>query len=526
MADQVVYTFPEWDRETDVIVVGYGAAGAATAISAWDEGAAVIMLEKLPADVVDERGNIVEIRQTSNSRMSSGIVLSPSNTEDAYTYQKRLNETYGIDDVPEEMLRVWAEMIVQNYDWLRMLKGGEIFSLAEEEGPTGVGGKRYDDFQGVTATRLVQNAQGGCGLYRCLADTVRDRGVQVLYGTPAKELVQNPTTKEVVGVIAVHEGQRIAIKAKRGVILTCGGFEFNLEMQATYLRAWPFRFSGNPANTGDGVSMALKVGADLWHMNNLSGGLEGWWPDSPYGFDCDPSNEQSRGGYGADQYHDGTAIPQFPPSYSVILVDKYGRRFVQEIHKPYTFYWELLHFDSGKAEFPRIPCHLIFDEKTRKEGPVGGISGPTGPIKIYEWSHDNSKEIARGWIRKGDTLRELAEKIGIPADNLEETVSRWNQYCRDECDPEFGRDPLTMVAIDTPPYYEVIQWPSANTLGGARRNKDAQVLNPDGEPIPRLYSSGEFGSIYGFLYQRGGNLAECIAFGRIAGKNVAAEKPW
>ena len=524
--DQVVYRFPKWDREADVIVVGYGAAGAATAITARDEGADVVILEKLPSDAMDESGKITEVKHSPITRVSSGLVLSPSNADDAYAYQKMMNGAYGIDDVPEEMLRVWAEMLVQGYDWLRMLKGGEVFSLVEELGSGGVGGKRYEGFPGVTATRLVQNPQGGAGLFRCLADTVGDRGARVMYSTPAKELVQNPTTKEILGVIAEHEGERISIKARRGVVLTCGGFEFNKEMQATYLRIWPFYAPGGPGNTGDGVNMALKVGADLWHMNNLSGGLGGWWPDFHACFHCDPWDAQARGGYGANQYYDGAPIAQSPPSYSAILVDRNGRRFVSETHKPYTFYWDLLRFDAEKAEFSRIPSHVIFDHKTVEKGPVAGVSGPTGPLKIYEWSHDNSKEIAKGWLRKADTISELAELAGIPTDNLEETVSNWNQYCRDGRDAELGREPSTLVPIDTPPYYEVIQWPSANTLGGARRDKNAQILDPDGNPIPRLYSSGEFGSIYGFLYQRGGNLAECIAFGRIAGKNVSGEKSW
>ena len=116
--------------------------------------------------------------------------------------------------------------------------------------------------------------------------------------------------------------------------------------------------------------------------------------------------------------------------------------------------------------------------------------------------------------------------IGVPSATLEETIDNWNRYCVEGNDPEHGRDPSTLTPIDTPPFYEIIQWPgSGNTLGGPRRDEHARVLDPDGKPIPRLYSAGELGSIYGFLYQGGGNLAECIAFGRIAGANSAAEAP-
>ena len=293
-------------------------------------------------------------------------------------------------------------------------------------------------------------------------------------------------------------------------------------MKGTYLRVWPSRFYGNPGNTGDGIRMAQNVGADLWHMNNISGMAVAWWPDEPYSFWCTP---WLRNAFRAEKYRDGTPLPAAKPSFGVVIVDRYGRRFAQEIYKPYSFYWELSYFDTDRAEFPRIPAHMIFDERTRLEGPVANPSGPFGPMKLYEWSNDNSAEIEKGWIRKGETIRELAEKIGVPPSALENTVEEWNRSCRDGKDSAHGRDPSTLVPIDTPPYYEIVQWPgSGNTLGGPRRDKEARVVGTDGDPILRLYSAGELGSIYGFLYQGGGNLAECIAFGRIAGQNVANEE--
>ena len=94
-------------------------------------------------------------------------------------------------------------------------------------------------------------------------------------------------------------------------------------------------------------------------------------------------------------------------------------------------------------------------------------------------------------------------------------------------DEDFGRDSETLEPINKPPYYGIPIVPTfLNTQGGPRRNRKAQVVNPFGEPIPRLYSAGELGSIYGFLYQAGGNIGECLAFGRIAARNAVTEKPW
>jgi len=112
-------------------------------------------------------------------------------------------------------------------------------------------------------------------------------------------------------------------------------------------------------------------------------------------------------------------------------------------------------------------------------------------------------------------------------ETLEETIGRYNAFCKNGKDSDFNRPPETLVPLDTPPYYAVKMWPGGpNTQGGPRRNKKAQVLDTQGKPIPRLYAAGELGSIFGRLYQGGGNLAECIAFGRIAGENAALETPW
>ena len=110
---------------------------------------------------------------------------------------------------------------------------------------------------------------------------------------------------------------------------------------------------------------------------------------------------------------------------------------------------------------------------------------------------------------------------------LEKTVSTWNKSCAEGNDPEFGRDAKRMAPIQTPPYYAAEFVPAfTNTQGGPRRNSKAQVLDIDRRPIPRLYSAGELGSVYSYHYQGGGNVLECIVFGRIAGEGTASERPW
>ena len=116
--------------------------------------------------------------------------------------------------------------------------------------------------------------------------------------------------------------------------------------------------------------------------------------------------------------------------------------------------------------------------------------------------------------------------MGLDAAALADSVASWNRACERRHDPAFGRT-LMMIPIVNGPFYAVEMSPSMlNTQGGPRRNERAQIVRPDGSPIPRLYSAGELGSIYSYLYQGTGNIGECLAFGRIAGRNAVAEVPW
>jgi len=147
-------------------------------------------------------------------------------------------------------------------------------------------------------------------------------------------------------------------------------------------------------------------------------------------------------------------------------------------------------------------------------------------VERYDWSDDNGAELAKGWIKQAETLRALAQIMGLPPAVLEETIIRWNAHCHVGADADFGRTKM-LSPIQKAPFYAVELSPSMlNTQGGPRRNARSQVVRPDGSPIPRLYSAGELGSIYSYLYQGTGNIGECLAFGRIAGRNGAAEQLW
>lgn len=146
------------------------------------------------------------------------------------------------------------------------------------------------------------------------------------------------------------------------------------------------------------------------------------------------------------------------------------------------------------------------------------------------WSEDNSVEINKGWIKKADTIEALAAAIGRPIDaaTLEATVETYNGYCVAKTDKAFSRAASSLAPIKTPPFYALPLYPGlVSTVGGPVINEKSQVLDPDGNPIPRLYAAGSNGSIVTRVYSvTGGNIGGCMASGRISGRNAAAETPW
>jgi succinate dehydrogenase/fumarate reductase flavoprotein subunit len=509
----------QWHMEADVIVLGYGAAGAVAAITAHDGGARVLVLEKQGLD------NFM-----TASYMSGGGIVCPNDVKGAMLYMESL---YKVNDdlhwTDPDICRVWAQYTSENVRWIEGMGGKLKFYRHSGE----------HNLPGVDAIDVYHDADKGPGLMRLLYNQVNARGIQVMYNTPAVDLFMN-SPGEVVGVRAqssAGECQVINVRSRRAVILTTGGFEFNEQMKLQYLRAYPVYFLGSPANTGDGIRLALGAGADLWHMNCCSGRLVMKFPE--FSFALNPTfGGKGWASPGRTVVGAGTTEP---PKHSpeqqktgsgygagFLVVDRAGRRFTRETFKPHTLHYELVLYDSQGLFYPRIPSYWIFDQKRMSNGPLVGLeSGPAGPSGIYTWSADNSREVERGWIKQGDTIKELSQTIQVDSGNLMETVDNYNRYCKKGEDAEFQRQAATLVPLDTPPYYAVQLWPGGpNTQGGPRRSSKAQVVRPDGTPVPRLYSAGELGSIYGMLYPSGGgNLAECIAFGRIAGENASGEQP-
>jgi succinate dehydrogenase/fumarate reductase flavoprotein subunit len=326
-------------------------------------------------------------------------------------------------------------------------------------------------------------------------------------------------------------GNQLNIKANKSVILCTGGFEYDDQTKASSLKMYPAHFYGWIYNTGDGLRLASKAGAGMWHMNEISGRCVPWFPDHDEAYSYQVSAQLA---------------------YPKILVDKYGRRYADESSPAAGHnWWTLLdEFNISVPEFSRIPTFMVFDETLRTKGGAissgGSQSLPTQLGGTTVWSSDSSAEIARGWIMKGSTPADLAAainsatlvgwnnddaitvpsgiKVNIDPNVLTATITNYNNYCASGVDQDFGRSKSTLIPLATPPFYALPLWPGGpNTQGGPRRNEKGQVLDLAGNPIPRLYSNGECGSMWALYPAVGGDNSELIVFGQIAGKNAAAE---
>lgn len=526
--------YPNWDKTADVVVVGYGGAGAVTAITAHDAGADVLVLEKTP--------NIQSLGITGenitggggNTHINGGIIVVPTAVDTGANHAYYL----GWGTTPKPVYQAWAEVANQIPSYLDKL--GLKYTIHQNAA-------EFPNLPDASSVSTATVSGGGRALFQALDKAVQTRNINVIFNTPAVSLVQNHQTKEIVGVTAIQYpapsssasgvwrvptsgGTTINIKAKKAVVLTTGGVEYNDQMKANQLKMYPAHFYGWIYNTGDGLGMASNVGASLWHLNMCSGRCVPWFPD----------NDMAYG------YFISTGYP-------MIMTDKYGKRYADESSPASGHNWWVLldDYNINVPEYTRIPTFLIFDETFRtKNGPISSYGGVTLSPKLggLTWSSDNSAEITKGFIQKGNTPAELAAAINattyigtnsndsvpvpegitvhIDPDVLTQTITDYNSYCAAGNDPDFGRKANTLHALATPPYYALPLWPGGpNTQGGPVRNEKGQVLDTAGNPIPRLYSAGELGSIWALYPTGGGNNSELLAFGQISGKNAAAEAP-
>jgi flavocytochrome c len=476
-----------WDYETEIAIVGYGGAGAAAAIEAHNNGAAVFILEKtsMAGGSTAISGGIIVGAGTSVQR-ARGITDSP---EGMYKYYRAAGR--GLDD--PDMVRVLCENSAPNIEWL--IDMGMEFKYLYVSGA-----EDYPEYSSITPVKPRGHGVGGGGaFFKVLKDACDKRKINCLYETKLKKIVTS-LEGEVVGIQVESKEKTLNIKAKKAVVLACGGYAYNTEMlkQYSFDKGYRAKYTGSVSHTGDGIRAGQMIGADLRCMGQI-----GAIPAVQR-----PRQRIARIAHipGDPRYHSGD-----DSHYSIIAVNKKGKRFTNEAgNYNYVAYDMLL---PGN-----LPNYLIFDEKVRK----------AEPINWPPWSGNKNKDIEEGTTKKAETIRELAIKIEVDPNVLEETVNNYNVNAKKGVDPEFGKT-RDLAPIETPPFYAFERIVGIHsTLGGLKINTAAQVIDVNGLVIRRLYAAGETtGGAIGFNYPASGTaIQNAICFGRIAGRNAASETPW
>lgn len=491
-----------WGAEYDVVVCGYGAAGAYAAIAAAEAGARVLLMEKAP-----------KIMAGGNSRFGQNY-MAHTDRELSIEYMKALRGGYTeIQD--DEVIEFLVDGYMTFFDWL--IEHGvseDVINFATRpEYPELYPDPEYKGFRKITIRPDMRyNPQDVNASLEMLRRIVKEMaaGIDVWYGAPAERLIQDPATKVVHGVKTTIDGTEYSVRAKNGVVLAVGGFENNPEMLQNFTGYAGLAAKGCNFNTGDGVKMAAAAGAQLWHMTacaapdaNVVNPLTG----CTYGWTCTCGEKVPPNAWYGDMGLGGS-----------IVVAGDGTRFMNEACN------ETRNSRHGQTDFHGTWTHMpwpskvymIFDEACRLEGHK----------PYFSWSDGLEAEIADGMVVKADSVEELGELIGIDGTAIQATIARYNGFCETGVDEDCGRQAecLFPVACQAPYYAIELVAGVTNTDGGPKRNTRCEVLDPWDEPIGHLYCAGTCGSFLVGNYNGGGNMGENYVTGSQAGRSAAEVK--
>lgn len=531
----------------DVIVLGSGAAGLTAALAAAVEGASVAVFEK--AELLG-----------GTSALSGGTVWIPGNraareagVEDSLAAGREYLDSLSLGMIVPELAAALVDggpgfvEFVEAHTELRFqlvagypdyhperpggLPGGGrsievgLISFAElgewgeriagepqrlliREMPLGGG-------TGVLAPEVVREREErqleglGRGLVGGLLKACLDRGVEVATGTRGLRLLSEGGAVAGVEIETAGESRELRGGA---VVLATGGFEYDPELVRDFLRGPLGRGIGAPTNSGDGLRMAMRAGARLGNMR------EAWW-----------APVVSLPGRRRDGGRNGLLTSRERALPGAIMVNRSGRRFANEAANYNAFGGAYHQLDASRFEYVNLPSYLVFGRSTvDRFGVFGGAPGGEVPA----------------WVRRSETLAELAAELGVDAAGLEASVARFNENAGAGVDPDFGRgesaydrfpggrvlDPdspfSTLGPVSGAPFYGVeIESSALGTKGGPRTDAEGRVLAVDGDPIRGLYAAGNViasptGMVYGGA---GATLAVAGVWGLAAGRAAARD---
>ncbi|HEY3995547.1 MAG TPA: FAD-dependent oxidoreductase [Mycobacterium sp.] len=531
-----------WDSEVDVVVLGSGGAGLTAALTAAAAGATVEVFEKAPTvgGTTAVSGGIVWI--PAHNRSPDGE-LTPA---DALQYLRAQSLGSMDDELVETFVQTGPAMLdfIEAHSGLRFeIATGFPDYRPELPGGQPTGGRslsaapfdlaRLGDwatritafpadwsnvgFDAETRARLhaaidEQTSHlcvAGTALIAGLLKGLLDAGVAPHTNARAEQLIADDG--EITGVRIALPERTINVRARQGVVLGTGGFEWDPALAQAFLRGPMHGPVSPPNNTGDGLRMAMSQGAALANMG------EAWWvPIVQIPGDTIDGKQRSR----------SVRLERTRPRS--IIVNAAGRRFVNEACD-YNSMAGAFHYLDPRGGYVNDRGWMVFDSVHLQRYGFLGIE-PGQPVP--------------DWFCESADLAELAAKTGIDADGLAHTVEQWNRHVAAGADPDFGRgssaydgywgdDSATTQAgktlgpIDTAPYYAVpVRIGAMGTKGGPRTDPDGRVLHIGGEPIAGLFAAGNaMGGVTGRAYGgAGGTLGPAMVFGYRAGYAAATGK--
>lgn len=495
-ADEAQDWMPDaWDFTADAVVIGFGAAGATAAIELADQGLSVIVLEKTGSELAG-----------GDCAVCGGYIIPI--TDPAEVLCSALN------DIDADYAAVIAKYNAEVVDYLANI-GVDLDT---------------ESFPGVALSVPQEGETHGSALFRAFRTAVESRAdkVEVKYETPALGLVQNPTSGEVLGVKAGDPASPIYVKASRGVIVASGSYEGDRVMtNALHMPGVLFPTIGSPYNVGDGLKMLMKAGCKV---QNIAKTLE------YAAFAVKPASEA----VGC-----GLVIPTSFDTDGYIFVNVDGKRFMDETvniqHSKDDSIFQInqfsggLHSNSTNTRYVNMPAFMVFDEATKNAHAIAGTNGNGNGWNThigYEWSADNEAEVEKGWIVKADSLEELAQKVTatglmgnevhIDGDALVEQVKQYNAAI-DAGEPDaFGRTPTSKIG-DGPYYATEIIPATLYASGGASHDVNAQAIDWEDQPIPRLYMAGLVGDPFTL---HSPSVCGAVVWARIASEQIATLQTW
>ncbi|MCC6267388.1 MAG: FAD-dependent tricarballylate dehydrogenase TcuA [Dehalococcoidia bacterium] len=460
--------------ETGVLVVGGGIAGLSTAISARQSGAETILIEKAP---IEGRGG--------NTRFADAQMRFPHEADE---FGPR---DYSVDDMFEDLMRISRGRA--NPDLIRTLCEN---ARQTAEWLTGMG-LEWEKGYPHTAGYRRSPRSGGQGLVDLLYRRLEGLGGAVAYLTGAIDLIVR-TDGSVAGVRARGPEGITDIYASGGVVLACGGFQANVEMRVRYLGRFAdsLILRGSRYNTGEGLRMAIDAGAQP----------AGQWGDY-HSAVLDARSPKIECGV--------TALYNYQMG---IFVDRQGRRFLDEGEdfRDHTY----VKFSKFIVEQAGGEAWCLFDQKAYQREEFARAWRPVGPPV------------------EANTLKELADGMELPAENLMDTVANFNaaiqpgEYDLDRLDGKrtLGITPPKSnwaLPLDSPPYLAIpVTGGITFTFGGIRCDTSARVIDTRGQVMEGLYAAGEpMGEIFYYNYPGASSVIRGAVYGKIAGAHAAARSP-